>query len=90
MVGKEEKDFKKCTPGNGLITSYLQTSLMDPCCGFSRVSAGFSSYDGEFRLPLVCHSVDSSGLQRSCNEFVPEGLDAGKHIANFLGPAWPL
>lgn len=37
MVGKEEKDFKKCTPGNGLITSYLQTSLMDPCCGFINV-----------------------------------------------------
>lgn len=37
MVGKEEKDLKKCTPGNGLITSYLQTSPMDPCCGFINV-----------------------------------------------------
>ena len=33
MVGKEETD-KKCTLGNGLITSYLQISPMDAPYGF--------------------------------------------------------
>ena len=32
-------------------------------CGFSRVAVGFSSYDGEFRLPLVLAQEVQSSIQ---------------------------
>src|SRR5574340_637413 len=31
----------------------LHLAMTGAPCGFSRVTAGFSSYDGEFRMPLV-------------------------------------
>ena len=50
--------FRPPIPNVGLLLSrcsgkWLHLEMMSEPRGFSRVAAGFSSYDGEFRIPLV-------------------------------------
>ena len=62
--------FRSPVPNVGLlrircIGKGLQLAMTWEPRGFSRVAAGFSSYDGEFRMPLVL-SQGSPNCHSSC------------------------
>ena len=62
-------------------------------CGFSRVAAGLSSYDGEFRLPLVLPQ-GSPIFHLTCEgkmEIAVESLQAKRYLIKARpGPNVPL
>ena len=58
--------------------------------GFSRVAEGFSSYDGDFRLPLVLGHLDSLKSIEVLGRLFLEITNAGALSENIAQPAQAL